>query len=406
MNKHTRNIAVDQARPNTRLAGMIGELREVAVLPFDAAEPLPGRFYHDEELAAFERETLFRRNWICLGREDAIPNPGDFLTHHLDGEPVFAIRLKDGSVATYSNVCLHRNSTLVEGCGHAGSMIACPYHAWTYDPSDGRLRRTPFADIQNEPACKAGEMKLRQFRTECWGGWILATINDAAAPVAEQLEGLETHIFGYHLERYKSIVTRDEVWEANWKALAENFIESYHIFVVHRESLEQFNPTRGAWTVEGGSGFALHFCPITENTEGAWGAAHPQKTGVRDEDRRMLVDIFAFPGFLIVCTHNWIWWMSIQPAGAARVHVRYGGCVTPEVLNDPAYEAFPSEFSEFLEVANSEDKRALRWLMAGTSGDETARGRLAPLDRPIWEFIRYLDRQLSPVEKEQSANQN
>ncbi|MBC6441165.1 MAG: hypothetical protein GDA49_12325 [Rhodospirillales bacterium] len=38
----------------------------------------------------------------------------------------------------------------------------------------------------------------------------------------------------------------DEVWDCNWKSLAENFTESYHLFSSHKHTLQPFTPTQGS----------------------------------------------------------------------------------------------------------------------------------------------------------------
>jgi hypothetical protein len=164
------------------------------------------------------------------------------------------------------------------------------------------------------------------------------------------------------------------------------------VFSVHKNTLEPFNPTHGARVTPGGDSYTLHYCPIREGSPPGWGAAHPNKKGVAPEDRHQLIVFMGFPAFFGVCAHNWLWWMSIQPHGVDRVAVRYGGCVTPEVLEDPTLGHFAQELAQFLAIANSEDKVALERVMRGMRGPLTRRGRLGPLDRPLWEFSRFLDR--------------
>ena len=40
--------------------------------------------YTDPEILALEREKLFGAEWICLGRADELPQPGDFINGRID----------------------------------------------------------------------------------------------------------------------------------------------------------------------------------------------------------------------------------------------------------------------------------------------------------------------------------
>ena len=57
------------------------------------------------------------------------------------GRSILLTRTSDGSVKAFDNVCLHRQSQVVSGCGIA-KRFTCPYHAWTYD-NTGRLVALP-----------------------------------------------------------------------------------------------------------------------------------------------------------------------------------------------------------------------------------------------------------------------
>jgi phenylpropionate dioxygenase-like ring-hydroxylating dioxygenase large terminal subunit len=102
---------------------------------------MPKAVYTSPDFAKAEEEHIFAKEWLCAGRADALPNPGDYLTMVIAGEPVIILRDRDGVLRGMSNVCRHRMSTLLEGRGNVRSIV-CPYHAWTYN-LDGSLRGAP-----------------------------------------------------------------------------------------------------------------------------------------------------------------------------------------------------------------------------------------------------------------------
>ena len=132
-----------------------------------------------------------------------------------------------------SNVCRHRMSTLLEGRGNARSIV-CPYHAWTYN-LDGTLRGAPAMTL-NESFCRS-DIALPTVRCEQWLGWIMVTLNPDAPPPAERLSGVSDLVGKFHMENYVEAFREEFRWNTNWKVLAENFMESYHLPVCHEGTI-------------------------------------------------------------------------------------------------------------------------------------------------------------------------
>jgi phenylpropionate dioxygenase-like ring-hydroxylating dioxygenase large terminal subunit len=75
-------------------------------------------------------------------------------------------------------------------------------------------------------------VKLPQSGCEDWLGWIMVTLNPDAPPVSEAAGGVEKLVGIWHGELPRGF--REEFrWDTNWKVLAENFMESYHLPVCH-----------------------------------------------------------------------------------------------------------------------------------------------------------------------------
>ncbi|HEY6395497.1 MAG TPA: Rieske 2Fe-2S domain-containing protein, partial [Candidatus Binataceae bacterium] len=66
-----------------------------------------------------------------------IPNPGDYFTLDLFGEPIVVARGSRHEVRTSSRICRHRAMSVVEGAGNRNSF-QCPYHLRTY-ALDGKV---------------------------------------------------------------------------------------------------------------------------------------------------------------------------------------------------------------------------------------------------------------------------
>ena len=75
---------------------------------------LPRRFYTDPEFYRAELERFYFQRWICAGRADQIPHPGDYFVRTLADESVIVTRDTDGSVRALFNECRHRGTRLTE----------------------------------------------------------------------------------------------------------------------------------------------------------------------------------------------------------------------------------------------------------------------------------------------------
>lgn len=96
-----------------------------------SAEPLVSA-----EHFALEKDKVFRRAWLNVGRLDDVPNPGDYIAKDLTAcdASVLVIRGKDGRVRGFHNVCSHRgNKLLWDAKGHCKGAITCGFHAWSYN---------------------------------------------------------------------------------------------------------------------------------------------------------------------------------------------------------------------------------------------------------------------------------
>ncbi len=78
------------------------------------ARHLPGDFYTSTDIEALERTHIFGREWLCVGRQEEFPDPGDFRTLDIAGEPIIICRSKSGTMRGFYNVCRHRGTQIEE----------------------------------------------------------------------------------------------------------------------------------------------------------------------------------------------------------------------------------------------------------------------------------------------------
>ena len=200
--------------------------------PVGPARALPAAAYRDESFA-IDIERVWRTSWVWVAAADEVAEPGDHVAVTVGGQPVIVLRRQDGQLAAMSNMCAHRGTLLVDGRGNA-KRFQCPYHAWTF-ADDGRLLAAPYtdrSDVEREAHC------LPTYRAEEWHGLVFVSLRTDIEPLAELLAHLDQVVAPAQAEDLHDWTStrRVEVWDANWKLVLSNAMESYHLFQVHEES--------------------------------------------------------------------------------------------------------------------------------------------------------------------------
>lgn len=367
-------------------------LRELAAnvaRPFESAQAMPPSVYTSEEFVAQELDGVFARDWYCVGRADALAKPGDYVTAELARQPVVVIRDREGGLRALSNVCLHRMSTMLEGRGHTRA-ISCPYHGWTYN-LDGTLRGAPAMTL-NEGFCKEA-YKLPAVRCEEWLGWVMITLNPDAPPVAEQLAEVEGMIAGYDMTNYTETFYEEHVWDTNWKVLAENFMESYHLPVCHAGTIGGLSKLDEMVCPPGRAAFNYH--TILKDDKLRIAMAHPNNRRLEGEMRRTTFLLAIYPSLLITLTPGYFWYLSLHPKGPGQVHIRFGGGMSDDYKADADAQDNFVALKTLLDEVNVEDRGCTEKVYAGLSSALARPGHLSHLERPNYDFAQYLYAKLS-----------
>ncbi|MCT4555540.1 MAG: Rieske 2Fe-2S domain-containing protein [Pelagimonas sp.] len=359
-------------------------LRQNTSVPFERARAMPPEVYKSDSFLQQELSHIFGKDWYCVGRSSALANPGDYVSAELAGEPVVVVRDKDGTLRGLSNVCRHRMSTLLHGRGNTRSIV-CPYHAWTYN-LDGALRGAP-AMTQNEGFCK-NDYSLPAVRCEEWLGWVFISLDQNATPVAEQLAQVEELVAGYDMTNYTEAFYEEHVWDTNWKVLAENFMESYHLPVCHAGTIGGLSKLEEMVCPPGLPAFNYH--TILKDDKLRIAMAHPSNDRLQGEERRTTFLLAIYPSLLITLTPGYFWYLSLHPKGPGQVHIRFGGGMSDDYKNDPDAQQNFADLKALLDDVNVEDRGCTEKVYRGLCSDSAEPGHLSHLERPNYDFAQYL----------------
>jgi phenylpropionate dioxygenase-like ring-hydroxylating dioxygenase large terminal subunit len=360
-------------------------LRENVSRPFEEARAMPPPVYTSEAFLAAELEHIFRREWLCVGRAGALAEPGSYAAWEIAGQPVAVVRDRDGTLRALSNVCLHRMSTLLHGRGKVRSIV-CPYHAWTYN-LDGSLRGAP-AMTRNE-AFDRRDYCLPELRCEEWLGWVFVTLNPEAPPVAERLAEVEGLIGDFAMETYVETFFETHVWDTNWKVLAENFMESYHLPVCHAATIGGLSKLEEMVCPPGLAAFNYH--TILKDDTLKIALAHPSNTRLVGDRRRTTFLLAIYPSLLITLTPGYFWYLTLHPGEVpGKVRIGFGGGMSPDFVNDPDAQAHFAALKTLLDEVNDEDRGCTEKVFRGLSSPLARPGHLSHLERPNYEFAQYI----------------
>jgi len=360
-------------------------LQETAALPPDRPRGMPGAFYTSPEQFTSEVNAVLRKGWHCLGRQDEIPAPGDFFTVQLLNEPLLVVRGDDNEIRVLANVCRHRGMPLAEGRGNIKRFV-CSYHAWSYG-RDGALLRA--ARMENA-GFDAANCRLHAHNLHLWNGFIYVNLSSQADPfVHPELDALLTP---YETSTFRLVHVAEETWHTNWKCLVENFMEGYHLSVVHPKTLHGYTPTGLARKLVAGDGFT------------SYGANYPDGINSRGDgapglskDERLRSTLFAhFPTHVASQSASLLVSISIFPVSVNNIRVKWTMSTYGEDLDA---ETIAARIALWQDV-NREDREKLERMQIALGSAYATDGPLAGEDfeGTIRDFQQWLARQDSALD--------
>jgi phenylpropionate dioxygenase-like ring-hydroxylating dioxygenase large terminal subunit len=210
-----------------------------------ATEPVNYEDSITPEVYELERDAIFRRTWLNVGRVEQLPRKGSYFTKELDAARTSVVIVRDmnDEIRAFHNMCRHRGNKLVwndfprEETGGVCRQFTCKYHGWRYD-LEGQLtfvqQESEFFDLDKS------QFGLVPVRVEVWAGFVFVNF-DVNAPALESYLGR----FGQGIGDYPfHLMTQKHTYRAevgsNWKLFVDAFMEFYHAPVLHaKQSVDE-----------------------------------------------------------------------------------------------------------------------------------------------------------------------
>jgi len=362
---------------------------------FDEAIGLPPEVYSDPEFHRFEMDAVFGGEWLCVGRQEQIPDPGDYLAVTRAGEPLIVVRSADRSIRVMSAVCQHRGMCITASVDRtdddmfdppdfrSGStrQFRCPYHYWVFD-LDGQLVGAP--EMGRTTGFDMADVRLPNLAVEMWNGFVFANFDVEAAPLRGRLARLDAVLANYDVA---SLVTVDPVTipdvPFNWKIMIENFMEMYHNSRLH-QGIHDFAPSSGAWYSEPAPEDAAMFgFNRTVEPDGGFNptfkALFPPLPGTTMDERQRVVFALIAPSLLMGFQSDSAFWFHVDPTGPTSHALSMAYIFPASTVELPD---FGETLEEAIEGVSNFNRQDMPTNVATQMG---MRSRFAPRGRYSWQ---------------------
>jgi choline monooxygenase len=358
--------------------------------PVSLAETLLPEAYTSEAFFALERERVFGSTWVAAGCSAQLREAGDVLVTDVAGRSIFVVRKQDGALRAFYNVCRHRGTQLLApGECSVKRFIRCPYHSWAYD-HDGRCVGTPLFtgsdipadqqaafDMQDAAAFDRADYGLLPVAVEAWGPLVFVTLDPDPAPLSEHLGDLPARTDGYRLDEWELARTAQYDIEANYKLVAENFMEYYHLPWVH-PGLVKVSPIEAHHRWQG-RGMYVGFCtsPIAPDTDdGGWQSGLAAIGGLNASDAASARFVWLFPNVALNVLPNHLFIIHARPVAPGLTHETTYLLTHPESTGAGDSKRAVDEIAKFWDEVNREDIGIVERVQTGLESTPFPGGRL------------------------------
>lgn len=193
------------------------------------SEDLPLERWTSREFFDLEVEKMWSKTWQMACRESQVSKPGDYFVYDIVNYSILITMTETGEIKAYHNSCLHRGRALKRGAGSA-EELRCPYHGFAWG-LDGAFKSAPcqwdFPHIEEE------KFGLPEVKVETWAGWVFINMDDNPPALQDYMGIIPEHFERWNHEQRHISMHIQKVIGANWKAVLEAFIESYHAIATH-----------------------------------------------------------------------------------------------------------------------------------------------------------------------------
>jgi Rieske 2Fe-2S family protein len=353
--------------------------------PVTQASHPPGMIYNDPAILEREKEVIFRQEWLCIGRADELPNPGDYQTHRIVGEPVLLCRKADGSIAAYSNTCLHRGVEVASGQGNT-QEFTCPYHGWLYN-LDGQLLGASY--MRDSEGFDRRTCRLPTLPVALWHGWIFLSLNANPMPFDRYIADFDEK-FGYiDMGKLKLGLKRDIPLRCNWKLMVENFIDFYHVGVLHKDTIGRYMKTSDVdYDLRPGGRIFIDEYDAGSHTKDGQVFKEPIAT-LKDKPPRFSQAGVLPPNLNFFVRPDYVMLYTSWPTDVDHMVMKQYVCFPAHVRDAADFPQVIADFTRMSDKILGEDVDMVESLQNASKARHFVPGRMSRLERGVQHYIRH-----------------
>ena len=362
-----------------------------SVGPVNESRLLPPSLYTSPEFYEFEREAIFTKEWICVGRVDQLKEPGDYRSITIAGEPLIVTKDENGELHVLSAVCQHRGMVLAEDNGNC-RRFTCPYHHWVYG-LNGDLVGVPAMD--RAVGFDQSEHGLPELKVEIWQGFIMANLDPDAKPFSPTMTKIDTILDNFELASTVTLEGKtlpNLPW--NWKVMMENFNDPYHASRLHGP-LQTFAPSHMndylPWDDDDGAiGRIQHFTYMDGSFNPTKKCILPVFPNLTDEQRKRGGFVLIPPSLSLAIVPDEVAYFIISPDDAGHITIHIGYCFEKSALEDPMFEYLFEAAEAGVNNFNMQDVYVDEMTQRGLNSKYAPRGRYSWQEETLVQFNRWL----------------
>lgn len=354
------------------------------------ASHAPGYIYSSKDLFEKEIDEFFMKDWLFVGREEELPNPGDFMTMRLVSEPIVVTRDAKGTLNAFYNMCAHRGAEVACGKGNARALM-CPYHGWTYE-MDGRLRGA--SHMSDSDGFDRSKVRMTPIRIGVWRRCIFVCFSESAVSLEEYMKDVDAD-YGSVLQLENTRLGAKSVveLECNWKLVYENLMDFYHVRVLHAKTFgSRVSYEAQDWQLKDDGVFIEYKAsPSTPDGEPLAG----RLPWLQDRANSFAVERFVWPNCTFFGRVEGISVFVAWPLSESRCQVIIYQCFGEKVFERPDQEELLGVYKTHMLRVVDEDKSMIESLQKAMTARGFKPGRMSITERPIHHTLQtYIDRVL------------
>ena len=356
--------------------------------PTTKAHHAAGYIYTSPEIFEREKQEIFLKDWLCVGRAEELAAPGDFMTFRVIDEPIIITRNDAGELGAFANVCRHRGVEVASGSGNTREF-SCPYHGWLYD-LDGRLVGAPY--MKEAKAFDPAACRLDPIRLDTWAGWIFVTFDPHAAPLADFVAETDKD-FGWLGQADCRVAKKFEMeFACNWKLIVENLLDFYHVAALHQDTI--------------GQGFDVTLMDLDNKPDGRFSCFFERESpmpggkplldvlpALHDKPSTLNSVGFLPPNLNLIFRPDYMRPFVIWPLSPTRCKLIGYPLFAREAFDKPGFEAASETYHQLHVATLAEDLEMVKSLQNACDSRNFVPGRMSRVEATVHNTLNwYLDR--------------